>query len=133
MGKVVLTDREPKNLERARAMLEMAGLKDRAEFVAGDALETARAYRDIDILFIDLDKKSYLDAIKELEPNLAPEALVIADNTLWYGRVLGREDDNAVAIAEFNDYMFSHPGFDCSLVPLRDGVLLGMKKGNTAY
>jgi len=128
-GKVVLTDRDPENLRKARSMMDMAGLLERAEFREGDALEIARGYSEIDILFIDMDKKRYLSALKELEPNLAPGALVIADNTLWYARVLTGEDENARAVMEFNDYMFSHPGFECSLVPLRDGVLIGMKKG----
>jgi len=128
-GKVVLTDRDPKNLDRARAMMEMAGLAGRAEYIADDALEAARRYNEIDILFIDMDKKSYIKAIRELEPNLAPGALVVADNTLWYGKVLSPEDEDSRAIVEFNDYMFNHPGFYCSLVPLRDGVLMGMKKG----
>jgi len=127
-GRVVLTDRDADNLKKARSMMDEAGLLGRAEFMEGDAMESAGSFCDIDILFIDMDKQSYLKAVKTFEPCLAPGGLVIADNTLWYGKVLTGEDDNARAIMEFNDYMFSHPGFDCSLVPLRDGVLVAMKK-----
>jgi caffeoyl-CoA O-methyltransferase len=125
---VVLTDRSEENIGRARQTFEQAGMAQKAEFRAGDALDIAREYRDIDILFIDMDKRDYPRAVKALIPHLAPHALIIADNSLWYGRMLeGVNDEETRGIEEFNRLMAGHPEFFTSIVPLRDGVLISLK------
>lgn len=129
-GKVVLTEYDEANIGYARAVFQDAGLSKRAEFLVGDALLLARDYRDIDILFIDIEKHQYVDAITALKPNLAKDALVIADNSLWYGKVAGRNRDrDTVGIRAFNERMFSDPDFFSTIIPLRDGVLVAQKIG----
>lgn len=127
-GKVVLTDYAEENMAYARRVLSEKGLAERAEFRVGNALEIGKEYRDIDILFIDVDKYQYQEAIEAMIPHLATNALVIADNTLWQGMV-AEEDDamNAGKVRRFNDYMFSRSDFFTTMVPLRDGVLLAYR------
>ena len=134
-GKVVLTDYSDENLAYARAAFHDAGLADRAEFRAGDAISIGREYKGIDLLFIDLDKQFYPEAIEAMLPNLAKHALVMADNTLWHGQVAeeGAPDRDTEAIRRFNQFMFRHEGFFSSIVPLRDGVLLAYKLGMIQY
>jgi predicted O-methyltransferase YrrM len=128
-GKVVLTDYSEENIAYARQVMHETGLSDRAEFRAGDALQAGREYKDIDLLFIDLDKCQYLEAIEVMLPRLAQNALVIADNSLWYGKVAEEDtqDNETRAIRGFNDFMTSHRDFFTSIIPLRDGVLLAYK------
>lgn len=127
-GMVVLTDRDGGNIASARGTFRKAGLEGRAVFREGEAVSIARHYNDIDILFIDLDKRHYTAAIKTLLPNLARNALVIADNSLWYGRVAGgARDRDTAAIREFNRYMMSRKDFFTTVVPLRDGVLVSYR------
>lgn len=128
-GRIVLTDRSADNLERARSTFSKAGFTVEAEFHEGDALGIANNYRDIDILFIDLDKKGYPDAIRALRDRLSPGALVIADNTLWYGRVAsGNTSPETQAVMEFNRMMFEDKEFFSTIVPLRDGVLIAVRQ-----
>lgn len=131
-GRLVLTERDSGNLDYARGILTEAGLSERAEFRHGDALQNALTYSDIDILFIDIDKHAYLDAVKSLIPHLSPDALVVADNTLWYGRVteLANADRDTMGILKFNEYMFAARGFHTCLLPLRDGILLAHKNAH---
>ena len=127
-GKVVLTDRDDENIAYARDMFGKAGLSDKARFHVGDAVEIGKSYKDIDILFIDVDKDEYLDAIKTLSPRVKRNGLVVADNTLWGARVIERARDRETeGIRRFNRYMFENPDFFSTIVPLRDGVLLGYK------
>lgn len=130
-GRVVLTDYSEKNIAYARQLFRETGLSDRAEFRVGDALQTARDYENIDLLFIDIDKCQYLEAIKVMLPRLAANALVIADNSLWHGKVAeeGKQDNETEAISRFNDFMFGYNAFFSTIVPLRDGVLLAYKIG----
>jgi predicted O-methyltransferase YrrM len=127
-GKVILTEHDRKNIDLAKKTFIQAGLAQRAVFHVGDAIEMAKRYKGIDILFIDIDKHQYLTAVKTLLPNLSRNALIIADNTLWYGKVAGkRKDRETQGIQAFNEYLFSSNDFFTTIVPLRDGVLLAHK------
>jgi caffeoyl-CoA O-methyltransferase len=127
-GKVVLTDYRGENMEYAKNLFRETGLIRKAEFRAGNALEIAGEYKNIDILFIDIDKHQYLDAVRALIPNLNRNALIIADNTLWYGRVTEKiRDKETLGIKRFNKYLFEHRDFMTVIVPLRDGVLIAYK------
>lgn len=128
-GKVVLIDHSEKNIAYARSLFEKAGLEGRAEFRVGDALRIGLEYDDIDLLFIDVDKYQYPEAIESMLSRLAKNALVVADNTLWHGTVI--EDhpkyENSEAIRRFNEIMFGSDSFFTTLIPLRDGILLAYK------
>jgi predicted O-methyltransferase YrrM len=127
-GRVVLTDYHDGNINQAKKIFQETGLAGKAEFRVGDATEIAREYKNIDVLFIDIDKHQYLDAVKILLPNLNKNALIIADNTLWYGKVAGKSRDReTLGIKEFNGYMFSSRDFYTTIVPLRDGVMIAYK------
>ena len=127
-GKVVLTDYREENIEYAKNLFQEAGMMRKAEFRTGEALVIAREYQDIDILFIDIEKHQYLEAVRTLIPRLNSNALIIADNSLWYGKVAEKgRDKNTREIQKFNDYLFRHPDFVTVIVPLRDGVLLAYK------
>ena len=80
-GRIVLTDHSEENMEYAKNLFQKTGLKRKAEFRTGNAIEIAGQYKDIDILFIDIDKQQYPDAVQALIPNLSRNALIIADNT----------------------------------------------------
>ncbi len=127
-GKVVLTDRNADNLKSARGTFKLAGLIERAEFRQGEADDIVREYSDIDILFVDHDKASYKNSVEALIPNLAPGGMVIVDNTLWYGKVLTENDEDTKGVRALNEFMFSRDDFDTTLLPLRDGVLVAVKK-----
>ena len=127
-GKVVLIDYREENMEYARELFRKAGFIRKAEFRTGNALEIAQEYKKIDILFIDIDKHQYCDAVLNLIPNLNRNALIIADNSLWYGKVAEKVRDNkTLEIRKFNRYLFEHPDFISTILPLRDGVLVSYK------
>lgn len=127
-GRVVLIDSDEHNSKKAQRIFQEAGLAGKAEFRVGNALDLGREYRNIDILFIDINKHQYTAAVRRLLPCLNRNALVIADNALWYGKVAGRGGDReTLGIKAFNDYMFRNKEFFTTIVPLRDGVLIAHK------
>ncbi len=126
-GKVVLIDYQEKNIEKAKEFFKKAGFEKKAEFRVGDAVEIAKEYKNIDVLFLDLEKSRYLEAVQSLEKNLSENFLIIADNVLWHGKVIEENPDRKTsAVKQFNEYMFKH--FFSAIIPLRDGLLLSMKK-----
>ena len=127
-GKVILTDYRKENMEYAERLFLKAGLKHKAIFKVGEAVEIAKEYRNIDILFIDIEKYQYPEAVQTLLPNLNGHALIIADNSLWYGKVAENlRDRETVGVRKFNRYLFNHQDFFSMILPLRDGVLIAYK------
>lgn len=85
----------------------------------------------IDAVFIDADKQNYRRYLDILFPYVRTGGLIIGDNALAWGHVHeGRPDfepDNVSALRAFNDVMSSHPGLQSTLVPLGDGMVIGLK------
>lgn len=81
-GRLIGTDFVESKAEAARRSLDEAGVGDLVEIRVGDALETLAADvpEPVDLLFLDGAKDMYLDVLHLLEPRLAPDALVVADN-----------------------------------------------------
>ncbi len=126
-GKVVLIDYQQRNIQTAKKFFKKAGLLDKTEFRAGDGVEIGKEYSNIDILFLDLEKVRYMEAIKTLEKNLSPDGMVIADNVLFQGKVIFEpENKKAKILNRFNRYMFEN--YFSIILPIRDGILIGIKK-----
>ena len=126
-GKVVLTDYKTENIQKAKEFFQRGNLLDRAVFEVGDGIQIAKKYKDIDILFLDLEKVRYIEAIETVKQNLSNNGIVIADNVLWQGKVLDKNPDiKTKKIKEFTEYMFEN--FDTTIIPVRDGVLISKLK-----
>ena len=126
-GKVVLIDYQEKNINLAKEIFSKAGLLDKAEFRVGNAIEIGQEYKNIDILFLDLEKAKYMEAIKTLEKNLSPDGIVIADNVLFQGKVLFEpQHRKAKILDQFNKYMFEN--YFSIILLIRDGILVAVKK-----
>ena len=130
-GTVTLTDYSRDNLERARAYLGKAGLLDRCRIEPpGDALELlVRAEPGLDLVFLDLEKQEYPRALALALPKLRAGGLLVADNVLWGGAVARGENDPAsVGLREFVRVITSTEGLVTTVLPLRDGVSITLKR-----
>ena len=126
-GKVILIDYQEKNINLAKEIFSKAELLDKAEFRVGNAIEIGQEYKNIDILFLDLEKAKYMEAIKTLEKNLSQDGMVIADNVLFQGKVLFEpQHRKAKILNQFNKYMFEN--YFSVILPIRDGILVGIRR-----
>jgi len=111
---------------------EQAGVADRIDLRIAPALETLQSLPGdpvIDLVFIDADKGGYLSYYEELVPRLRQGGVLLADNVLWSGRVVGDDtDDDTVAILKFNDHVAADPRVDEAMLPIGDGLTLARKK-----
>jgi predicted O-methyltransferase YrrM len=78
-GRVISTEMDPDKARAARDNLVATGLADVVDLRVGDALDTLRGVRDVDMLFLDGWNNLYLDVLDLLEPSLRAGALVVAD------------------------------------------------------
>ena len=129
-GQVFYTDGDPAKAEQARRYLHRMDLDDRVQIKVGDAvasLEAATGY--FDVIFIDVDKEGYPQALKAAAPRIRRGGYLLADNVLWSGKVVdGSVHDAATeGIRQFNTLLFSLQEFRSVIVPLRDGVAIARR------
>lgn len=129
-GEVFYTDGNAKNAERAGAYFRRAGASDRIRVLVGDALDLMdRVPKKFDLIFIDVDKHQYPAALRKAVPRLRRGGLLVADNTLWSGRVTRKANDVATrGILKFNRLTYSTKELFPVLIPLRDGVTVCRKR-----
>lgn len=130
-GKVFYTDSDPKRLAQARSFLRRAGVLKRVEMLLGDAVESfRRTPGTFDVIFIDIDKEGYPEALRLALPRLRRGGLLIADNVLWSGQVVRRAkagERTLRAVREFNRAIYASKQLFPVIVPLRDGVAICRK------
>ena len=94
----------------------------------GDALQIMQSWQPatFDLIFIDADKRKYVDYFLLARDLLKPGGFIIADNTLWDGHVLedSPRSPQTRGIQAFNDLVASDSSFETVIIPLRDGLTL---------
>ena len=95
-----------------------------------DALEgISNLDLEFDLVFIDAAKKQYPEYLALVSPLMKKGALLIADNVLWYGKVLDEKKDQETAVLDHFNTLVSESGdWDAFILPLRDGLTLAIKK-----
>ncbi len=110
-----------------KAMKSME-LQDRVECLIGDAIEIIPTLplSEYDLVYIDANKRHYEEYLNLLEERLPVGALIIADNTLWDGKVtdLSAQDAQTCGIRAFNDRIATSERFEKVILPIRDGLSL---------
>ena len=130
-GRVIYTDGDSKNAERARGYFERAGVAKRIKIHTGDALEfLSEQKQEFDIIFNDVDKEDYPRVLRLVSPRLRKGGLFITDNVLWSGRVAEKnpKDPRTKAILEFNRLLYNSEDFYTTILPIRDGLAVALKK-----
>jgi caffeoyl-CoA O-methyltransferase len=130
-GRVIYTDGDSKNAELARGYFTRAGVADRITLHTGDALEfLSEQNQEFDIIFNDVDKEDYPRVLRLVAPRLRKGGLFITDNVLWSGRVAEKNPQEATtkAILEFNRKLYDSAEFYTTILPIRDGLAVALKR-----
>jgi predicted O-methyltransferase YrrM len=129
-GRVVYTDGDRKNADKARRFFERAGVSQRITVRVGDALELlSEEKQPYDIIFNDVDKTDYPRVFRLALPRLKRGGLFITDNVLWSGKVAQTDSDaQTKAILEFNKLIYESKELFTTILPIRDGVSVCVKK-----
>jgi predicted O-methyltransferase YrrM len=114
----------------ASKYIELAGLKNKIIQHTGNALEIIPTLAETwDLVFIDAAKKEYLDYYRLIFPFVKSGGIILADNTLWDGKVLDPQSgSDAAAIDEFNNFIHTDERVDVVLLPHRDGISVIRKR-----
>ncbi|MGA7683680.1 MAG: O-methyltransferase [Terriglobales bacterium] len=129
-GRVIYTDGDKKRADKARKYFERAGVSERIVMRVGDALEIlSEEKQPYDIIFNDVDKVDYPRVFRLALPKLKSGGLFIADNVLWSGKLRKpNPDEQTRAILEFDRLISESKDLFTTILPLRDGVAVCVKK-----
>ncbi len=120
-GRIDACELDPERAAFAQSWFDRSPHGSRITLHVGPALETiAGLDGDFDFVFLDADKEGYVDYYEAVLPRLSGHGLIVADNTLWSGRVL----DGEGPIVAFNDHVAADPRTVQVVLSVRDGMTL---------
>lgn len=115
-----------------RNHFEASPFAERINLHIGDAREILPSLgKTFDLVFMDGNKREYCEYYDLVFPMLSPGGFIIADNTLWDGKVVdwGKKlDAQTEGILKFNDYIAQDKRVEKVIIPLRDGLTIIYKK-----
>lgn len=118
-----------------RPWIEGSGVSQWIDFRIGDAnVEAPKLGVMFDLIFLDGDKRTYLDTYERLLPLTNPSGIILADNTLWDGHVVDPaydHDQQTIGIRKFNDFIAQDQRVEVVILPERDGLTI-IRKSNIA-
>ena len=120
-----------KKLKRHAGISTVPGLAEGSPLKTGDALEFLSEEKgEYDVIFNDIDKEDYPRVFKLVLPRLRKGGLFVTDNVLWSGKVAQKDPSEASTkgILEFNRLLYSSQDLFTTILPIRDGVAVAVKK-----
>ena len=115
-----------------RPWIENSPYGDKVCLHIGNALNEVPQLGEVfDFVFMDGDKRQYMEYYEMILQHTSPSALILADNTLWDGHVVDKayqNDRQTAAINEFNAFVAADQRVEKLILPLRDGLTMIRKK-----
>lgn len=128
-GKIITIDRNEELMYLPKKYFNQSDFKDQIEIKIGNAADVLEELKesDFDLAFIDADKSNYLLYYHKIMDKLKPGGIILADNVLWYGKVLEEakpNDKDTLALQEFNRVLVEDERIEMIMLPVRDGISL---------
>ena len=118
-GHVFTHEIDPEKVKIARANFKKAGLDDAITIIEGDAHETIKQHKEpIDVLFLDAEKKGYVDYLDQLSPLIRPGGLI-----------LGHDMHRPMPDPRYIEAVTKNPDLDTSFIMMESfGISMTLKK-----
>lgn len=132
-GKLITIDIDDEIEDMAREYINASPRASKIEFIVADALKWLEECNEtFDLIFIDANKRHYIEYYNAVFDKLTPGGFILADNTLWGGKVVEKVANNdyqTKGLLAFNDYLNTQQEkISYFILPLRDGLTFIQKK-----
>ena len=117
--------------EFIRLYINRSPLSSKIKLHIGNALNIIPGLDEtFDLVFIDGDKREYLEYYQAIFDKVRQGGFIIADNVLWNGKVFNENenDEFTKSIRTFNDYVHYDTRVENVMLPLRDGMMILRKR-----
>ena len=130
-GQIDTLDKNEELVDFQRSFFDRSPWGKQIHQYCGDAIEIIPTLEgEYDLVFLDADKKNYLNYLELLLPKIKKGGLLLSDNVLWSEKVLEetqKNDRDTAVLKEFNQKLAQHSQLETVLLPLRDGLTLSRK------
>lgn len=129
-GVVHTIEANPELTYLSQKYFEKAGLRHVVRHHIGDALEVIPQIDiSFDLVYLDAGKHDYGRFFDMAVEKLLPGGILLADNVLWSGKVVEQPGDkDAQMLNAFNLKVHNDPRVENLLLPIRDGIMVAVKK-----
>ena len=130
-GKLITIELNDELTAFAHSYFSRAGLESKITQLTGNALDLIPGLNLMfDLVFLDADKREYIDYYRLIIDKVKPGGFILADNVLWGGQVLEKDisDQQARGIIDFNEMIRKETIIENVIIPIRDGLMLIRKK-----
>lgn len=132
-GKLITLDINDELETMVRGYFDRAGLSEKIDYRLGNALDLIPQLEgSFDFVFIDADKANYINYYNLVIDRVNQGGIILADNVLWSGKVIQQEgqklDKDTKILIEYNQMVQEDPRVDNILLPIRDGLMMAVKK-----
>ena len=131
-GKLISIDVNEETSAFAKSFIQKTEYANKIELILADAKDYIPSIKEaIDLVFIDADKKNYLNYYHLVIDKLNSGGLIIADNVLWSGKITmpaSDMDKETLALHQFNQFVQKDARVENMLLPIRDGLMVVRKK-----
>ena len=121
------------NIKLAIEFVKRSGYDDKIKIIAGDGLNLLPTMnKKYDLIFLDADKEDYKRLFEYSIIPLKKDGIIFIDNLLWHGYAASKEipkeyKTSTKLIREFNKLFTSQANLKTSILPIGDGIGLGIK------
>jgi len=130
-GKVITIDVNEELADLVNEFIAKASMTERVIPIIGDAMEIIPTLdEEFDLVFIDADKKNYVNYYNLVFDKVKSGGYIIADNVLWSGKVLencDEFDESTKTIMDYNTLIHNDKRVQELLFPIRDGLMIARK------
>lgn len=132
-GELITIDIDDEIEDMAREYINASPSASKIEFIVADALKWLEECDEtFDLIFIDANKRHYIEYYNAVFDKLNSGGFILADNTLWGGKVVEKVANNdyqTKGLLAFNDYLNTQQDkISYFILPLRDGLTFIQKK-----
>jgi caffeoyl-CoA O-methyltransferase len=130
-GKLITIEINDELTQFAHSYFCKAGVDSKIVQMTGDARKIIEDLDlTFDLVFIDADKREYIEYFRLIFDKVRPGGFILADNVLWGGKVIEEDhnDQQGKGIIDFNNMIRNNIEVEKVIVPLRDGLMLIRKK-----
>ncbi|MEK9756444.1 MAG: O-methyltransferase, partial [Bacteroidota bacterium] len=125
-GKIYTIDKNEELISIQNKFFEESEYRNKIIQITGDAIECIKKLNiNFDIVFIDADKENYIEYFNLVSNKLNKNGIIISDNVLWSGKVIGNGDSQDLetnTLINFNKKLNQDERFKTIILPIRDGI-----------
>ena len=132
--KVDTIELSKQNIKSAKGFIKRSGVEEKINLIEGDALNILPGLKKkYDLIFLDSNKEDYIEFFGYVMPLLNKAGVIVVDNLLWQGfaaakKVPAKLKLSTNHIREFNKIFTKHTDLITTILPIGDGIGLGIKK-----